>query len=87
MRTRNGYGTGSGSLGSAWMCSVRRSSGSLASTPPRHSATCAPIRGNRLEKLRGRRQGQHSIRINDQWHICFVWTDAGPEDVEIVDYH
>jgi len=43
--------------------------------------------GNRLEKLRGDRQGQHSIRINDQWRICFVWTDAGPDDVEIVDYH
>ena len=43
--------------------------------------------GNRLEALSGRRKGQHSIRINDQWRICFVWTDAGPEDVEIVDYH
>ena len=42
--------------------------------------------GNRLEALRGRRAGQHSIRINDQWRICFVWTD-GAEDVEIVDYH
>jgi proteic killer suppression protein len=43
--------------------------------------------GNRLEALRGDRAGQHSIRINDQWRICFVWTDAGPEKVEIVDYH
>ncbi|WP_173513101.1 type II toxin-antitoxin system RelE/ParE family toxin [Sinorhizobium psoraleae] len=43
--------------------------------------------GNRLEALKGDRQGQHSIRINDQWRICFVWTDAGAEDVEIVDYH
>ncbi|MET3922376.1 type II toxin-antitoxin system RelE/ParE family toxin [Arthrobacter sp. UYEF20] len=43
--------------------------------------------GNRLEALRGDRSGQHSIRINDQWRICFVWTDAGPEQVEIVDYH
>jgi proteic killer suppression protein len=43
--------------------------------------------GNRLEALRGDRAGQHSIRINDQWRICFVWTDAGPEEVEIVDYH
>jgi proteic killer suppression protein len=41
---------------------------------------------NRLEALRGRRAGQHSIRINDQWRICFVWAD-GAEDVEIVDYH
>ncbi|MGH8470647.1 MAG: type II toxin-antitoxin system RelE/ParE family toxin [Gammaproteobacteria bacterium] len=41
---------------------------------------------NRLETLRGDRRGQHSIRINDQWRICFVWTDAGPANVEIVDY-
>jgi proteic killer suppression protein len=43
--------------------------------------------GNRLEGLKGNRQGQHSIRINDQWRICFKWVDAGAEDVEIVDYH
>ncbi len=43
--------------------------------------------GNRLELLRGDRAGQHSIRINQQWRICFVWTDAGPQNVEIVDYH
>ncbi|MEM7536354.1 MAG: type II toxin-antitoxin system RelE/ParE family toxin [Chloroflexota bacterium] len=43
--------------------------------------------GNRLEVLRGDRQGQHSIRINNQYRICFVWTDNGPTDVEIVDYH
>ena len=43
--------------------------------------------GNRLETLRGNRAGQHSIRINQQWRICFNWTDAGPTDVEIVDYH
>jgi proteic killer suppression protein len=43
--------------------------------------------GNRLELLRGDRVGQHSIRINDQWRICFSWIDAGPEQVEIVDYH
>jgi proteic killer suppression protein len=43
--------------------------------------------GNRLEKLAGDRDGQHSIRINDQWRICFRWTEAGAEDVEIVDYH
>lgn len=43
--------------------------------------------GNRLEALKGDRVGQHSIRINDQWRICFRWTEAGPEDVEIVDYH
>jgi toxin HigB-1 len=43
--------------------------------------------GNRLEALSGDRAGQHSVRINDQWRICFVWTDQGPADVEIVDYH
>jgi proteic killer suppression protein len=43
--------------------------------------------GNRLEKLQGGRSGQHSVRINDQWRICFRWTAAGPEDVEITDYH
>lgn len=43
--------------------------------------------GNRLEALKGNRKGQHSIRINDQWRICFVWSDHGATDVEIVDYH
>jgi proteic killer suppression protein len=43
--------------------------------------------GNRLEALKGDRQGQYSIRINDQFRICFRWTTAGAEDVEIVDYH
>jgi proteic killer suppression protein len=43
--------------------------------------------GNRLEALKGNRRGQRSIRINDQWRICFVWRDGGAEDVEIVDYH
>lgn len=43
--------------------------------------------GNRLEKMRGDREGQYSIRVNQQWRICFSWSDAGPEDVEIVDYH
>lgn len=43
--------------------------------------------GNRLEVLKGNRRGQHSIRVNDQWRLCFRWTEAGAEDVEIVDYH
>lgn len=43
--------------------------------------------GNRLERLRGNCTGQHSIGIIDQWRICFVWTDDGPRDVAIVDYH
>ena len=43
--------------------------------------------GNRLEALKGERKGQHSIRINQQYRVCFRWTEAGPEDVEVVDYH
>ena len=43
--------------------------------------------GNHLEALTGDRAGRHSVRINDQWRICFVWTEQGPADVEIVDYH
>lgn len=43
--------------------------------------------GNRLEKLHGDRANSYSIRVNDRWRVCFHWTDAGPEDVEIVDYH
>ena len=43
--------------------------------------------GNHLEALKGDRTGQYSIRINDQWRICFLWTDSGAENVEIVDYH
>ena len=47
---------------------------------------CVPP-GNRLEALAGDRKGQHSIRINDQYRICFTWSDVGPSGVEIVDYH
>jgi proteic killer suppression protein len=43
--------------------------------------------GNALEALKGNRSGQHSIRLNDQFRLCFVWTTEGPKDVEIVDYH
>jgi proteic killer suppression protein len=43
--------------------------------------------GNRLEPLHGSREGQYSIRINDQYRICFVWTDGGPKEVEVTDYH
>ncbi|WP_428148209.1 type II toxin-antitoxin system RelE/ParE family toxin [Delftia acidovorans] len=43
--------------------------------------------GNRLEALHGDRKGQHSIRINDQWRVCFVWIHEGPSELEIVDYH
>ena len=47
----------------------------------------AAVPGNRIEVLLGDRKGQHSIRINDQWRICFVWRQGGAENVEIVDYH
>ena len=47
----------------------------------------AVLRSNRLELLSGNRLGQHSIRINRQWRICFCWQEDGPYDVEIVDYH
>jgi toxin HigB-1 len=43
--------------------------------------------GNQLESLKGDRKGQYSIRVNDQFRVCFSWTDVGPADVEIVDYH
>jgi len=43
--------------------------------------------GNRLEALKGDRQGQHSIRVNGQWRLCFIWSEGGAEQVEIVDYH
>jgi toxin HigB-1 len=49
--------------------------------------TLSSPHGNRLERLKGDLAGKHSIRINDQWRIVFRWTNAGPEDVEIVDYH
>lgn len=56
-----------------------------------HAATSladlAAIRGNRLEALSGDRVGQHSIRINDRWRICFSWRDGSAHDVEMVDYH
>jgi proteic killer suppression protein len=50
-------------------------------------ADLGAIRGIRLEALKGNRDGQHSIRINDQWRICFTWREGNAHDVEIVDYH
>lgn len=55
-----------------------------------NAATLTDLRvppGNRLEQLRGDRAGQYSIRVNQQWRICFRWSEAGPEDVQITDYH
>ena len=57
----------------------------LDSAPSLNSLRSPP--GNRLEALRADRTGQHSIRINEQWRVCFVWTNDGPTNVEIVDYH
>ena len=54
---------------------------------PVDSTICECHPGNRLEVLKGKRAGQHSIRVNDQFRVCFRWTPAGPEAVEIVDYH
>ncbi len=54
------------------------------------AVTLADLRvppNNRLEALKGDRKGQHSIRVNDQWRLCFTWTDSGPSCVEMVDYH
>jgi proteic killer suppression protein len=50
-------------------------------------ADLGAIRSNRLEALKGDRNGQHSIRINDRWRICFTWREGNAHDVEIVDYH
>jgi proteic killer suppression protein len=49
--------------------------------------TLATLPGNRLEQLKGDRKGQHSVRINDQWRVCFRWRDGYSYEVEIVDYH
>ncbi|HXL23190.1 MAG TPA: type II toxin-antitoxin system RelE/ParE family toxin [Candidatus Dormibacteraeota bacterium] len=49
--------------------------------------TLSALPGNRLEPLKGNRQGQYSIRVNDQWRLCFTWRDGHSYDVEIVDYH
>jgi proteic killer suppression protein len=64
---------------------ARRKLGMLDAAPSLGALRVPPA--NRLEALKGDRAGQRSIRINDQWRICFRWTSAGPQDVEIVDYH
>lgn len=69
---------------SLWSVAVRKLE-QLDSVDKLRDLNCPP--GNRLELLRGTRSGQYSIRINDQYRVCFVWSDAGPRNVEIVDYH
>lgn len=64
---------------------ARRKLGYLDAAVSLHDLRAPP--GNRLEALTGDRAGQHSIRINDQFRVCFVWTEEGPSSVEIVDYH
>jgi proteic killer suppression protein len=59
----------------------------LAIDAARHLNDLRVPPGNRLEALHGDRRGQHSIRINDQWRICFVWRNAEASDVEVLDYH
>ena len=74
-----------GSLDSRIVRTAQRKLAILDSAVDLKDARVPP--GNRLEKLKGDRVGQHSIRINDQWRLCFVWTEKGVVDVEIVDYH
>jgi proteic killer suppression protein len=64
-----------------------KGAGALDRLNPAVSLQSLSLPGLRLEKLKGDRRGHHSIRINDQYRVCFRWTDSGAEDVEIVDYH
>jgi proteic killer suppression protein len=64
---------------------ARRKLDQLASATELRDLASPP--GNRMEALKGDRSGQHSIRINDQWRVCFLWAAKSPRDVEIVDYH
>jgi proteic killer suppression protein len=64
---------------------ARRKLDMLNAAPTLESLRVPP--GNRLEAPKGDRQGQHSIRVNDQYRVCFVWTSAGPSHVEVTDYH
>jgi plasmid maintenance system killer protein len=61
--------------------------GVLDPGPTRPSGDLRAPPSNRLEKLKGEREGQHSIRINHQWRVCFRWTESGAEAVDVVDYH
>ena len=70
---------------SAFKSAAERKLGMLDNAPELRDLLAPPA--NRLEKLKGDQAGQHSIRINDQWRICFVWKEDGPYEVEITDYH
>jgi toxin HigB-1 len=69
---------------SLWKLATRKLD-QLDSVSSLHDLEIPP--GNRLEALSGKRKGQYSIRVNDQYRICFIWTEQGPDKVEIVDYH
>jgi len=69
---------------SLWKIAIRKPD-QLGSVTALRELTVPP--GNRLEVLTGDRTGQYSIRINERWRICFVWSEGGPDEVEIVDYH
>jgi len=69
---------------SLWKVAVRKLD-QIDSVPTLHDLKIPP--GNKLESLSGNRKGEYSIRINDQYRICFIWTDSGPDQVEITDYH
>jgi plasmid maintenance system killer protein len=71
--------------GVAWCCSARRKLLTLHAATELRQMAVPP--GNRLEALKGHRNGQHSIRINDQWRICFRWREGNASDVQIVDDH
>ena len=68
------------------ICSRRRD-GNCGTSMPQATSVTQDRRGNGLEALTGDRKGRHSIRTNDQFRVCFIWTEAGPAEVEIVDYH
>lgn len=83
--TQEFYETGKGRKFANIRSTAERKLTALAEAVTLESLRSPP--GNRLEALLGDRLGQHSIRINDQWRLCFVWTDHGPANVEICDYH
>ena len=83
--TQELYETGENKRFSSIACSALRKLDMVAAATMVETLRVPP--GNRLEQLSGKRKGQWSIRINDQWRICFVWSGSNAENVEIVDYH
>jgi proteic killer suppression protein len=83
--TRDLYESGSGKRWASIRATAQRKLDQIDASSTLDNLRTPP--GNRLETLKGDRSGQHSIRINDQYRICFVWKDDGAHDVEIADYH